>query len=239
MICREPRDGGAEEMLLDGDALANGKAFFQLGDTRHSPDHRLHRLAARRSRLGILHRAHPRHRQPAPTSPTSFPKPPASVVWTADALGFLLRAARRQSSPRATSFAIASARRRATTRSSSRTTTRSISSSLSETAVRPLRARFRCTITRPSECWLLDLATPTRSRRWSRAREPAVHYDVEHHPRSTATERSSSAPTPTAPRTSRSSSRRWRSRRARTGAISSRTGPASTCSRFMPSAPTG
>ena len=28
-------------VLLDGDALANGKPFFQLGGTRHSPDHRL------------------------------------------------------------------------------------------------------------------------------------------------------------------------------------------------------
>jgi hypothetical protein len=28
------------KLLLDGDALAHGKAFFQLGATRHSPDHR-------------------------------------------------------------------------------------------------------------------------------------------------------------------------------------------------------
>ena len=41
IACRQPRDGGAEEMLLDGDALAAGKAYFQLGATRHSPDHRL------------------------------------------------------------------------------------------------------------------------------------------------------------------------------------------------------
>ena len=30
-----------EEMLLDGDALAAGKAYFQLGAMTHSPDHRL------------------------------------------------------------------------------------------------------------------------------------------------------------------------------------------------------
>jgi oligopeptidase B len=30
-----------ERLLLDGDALAQGKAFFRLGDTEHSPDHRL------------------------------------------------------------------------------------------------------------------------------------------------------------------------------------------------------
>ena len=38
---RQPRAGGDEEVLLDGDALAAGKAYFQLGGWRHSPDHRL------------------------------------------------------------------------------------------------------------------------------------------------------------------------------------------------------
>ena len=37
----QPRDGGAEQVLLDGDALAAGKAYFQLGGMQHSPDHRL------------------------------------------------------------------------------------------------------------------------------------------------------------------------------------------------------
>src|SRR5499427_5372304 len=40
-ICREPRGGGDCEILIDGDALAAGKAFFRLGATAHSPDHRL------------------------------------------------------------------------------------------------------------------------------------------------------------------------------------------------------
>ncbi len=40
-ICREPRGGGAGEVLIDGDAIAVGKAFFRLGATAHSPDHRL------------------------------------------------------------------------------------------------------------------------------------------------------------------------------------------------------
>jgi oligopeptidase B len=39
IFCREPRDGGEETTLLDGDARAAGKAFFQFLDARHSPDH--------------------------------------------------------------------------------------------------------------------------------------------------------------------------------------------------------
>jgi oligopeptidase B len=41
LLCRELRHGGAEQLLLDGDALARGKPFFRLGATSHSADHRL------------------------------------------------------------------------------------------------------------------------------------------------------------------------------------------------------
>ncbi len=39
LVCRRPRDGGDETILLDGDALAVGNAFFSLAAARHSPDH--------------------------------------------------------------------------------------------------------------------------------------------------------------------------------------------------------
>jgi oligopeptidase B len=39
IYCRRPREGGAETVLIDGDARAQGKAFFQLAAARHSPDH--------------------------------------------------------------------------------------------------------------------------------------------------------------------------------------------------------
>src|SRR5215218_1502313 len=41
LVCREPRDGGQSEILLDGDAEAKGAAFFDLHDADHSSDHRL------------------------------------------------------------------------------------------------------------------------------------------------------------------------------------------------------
>jgi oligopeptidase B len=40
-LCRRPRGGGAEEVLLDGNKEAEGKAYWQLGAAVHSPDHRL------------------------------------------------------------------------------------------------------------------------------------------------------------------------------------------------------
>ena len=37
---RTPRDGGAEEIILDGDLEAAGKAYFRIGGGDHSADHR-------------------------------------------------------------------------------------------------------------------------------------------------------------------------------------------------------
>ncbi len=40
-FCRRPREGGEAQILLDGNALAEGKAYFQLGGAAHSNDHKL------------------------------------------------------------------------------------------------------------------------------------------------------------------------------------------------------
>jgi oligopeptidase B len=39
IYCRKPRGGGRESVLIDGDARAEGKNFFQLITARHAPDH--------------------------------------------------------------------------------------------------------------------------------------------------------------------------------------------------------
>jgi oligopeptidase B len=42
VLARRPRgDADGEEVLIDADALARGKAYFQLGHSEHSPDHQL------------------------------------------------------------------------------------------------------------------------------------------------------------------------------------------------------
>ena len=40
-IVRANRDGSDEQLILDGNVLAEGKAYFRLGGSAHSPDHRL------------------------------------------------------------------------------------------------------------------------------------------------------------------------------------------------------
>jgi oligopeptidase B len=39
LLCRVPSAGGDEQLLLDGDALAKGHAYYNLGPSRHSRDH--------------------------------------------------------------------------------------------------------------------------------------------------------------------------------------------------------
>src|SRR5207244_10374738 len=88
LLCREPRNSPhlpstqaadvkpKEQLLLDGDALAHGKAFFQLGATRHSCDHRL--LAWLADEAGSeLYTARCALSTAGPTSPISCPMYPA------------------------------------------------------------------------------------------------------------------------------------------------------------------
>jgi oligopeptidase B len=43
---RRPRGGGAEQLLIDVDAQAKGKAYYEVGAAEHSPDHALFAYAA-------------------------------------------------------------------------------------------------------------------------------------------------------------------------------------------------
>jgi oligopeptidase B len=39
LLCRTPRDGGPEEIMLDGDREGEGRPYFKLVGSAHSPDH--------------------------------------------------------------------------------------------------------------------------------------------------------------------------------------------------------
>ncbi len=41
LFCRMPRDGGVEQVLVDGNALAAPHAYFRIASVTHSPDHKL------------------------------------------------------------------------------------------------------------------------------------------------------------------------------------------------------
>ena len=99
LLCRAPRNcmhfpstqaadvKPEEQLLLDGDALAHGKAFFRLGATRHSPDHRL--LAWLADEAGSeFYTARVRVIDSGADLADVVPDASSAVVWTQDASAF-------------------------------------------------------------------------------------------------------------------------------------------------------
>ncbi len=88
LVCRIPRDGGAEQILLDGDALAAGKAFFDLGPATPTPDHR--RLAwSSDDRGSEMHLIQVRDLETGADLPDGVPNTTGEAVWTRDGAAFL------------------------------------------------------------------------------------------------------------------------------------------------------
>jgi oligopeptidase B len=87
LVCRAPRGGGADEVLLDGDALAAGKGFFQLGGIAHAPDHR--RLMWSADEAGSeLYAGRVRDLSTGADLPDLVPDVSGAAVWTADSSAF-------------------------------------------------------------------------------------------------------------------------------------------------------
>ena len=104
LICRKPRTGKddagkedlgkgnggnrREQIMLDADALASGKDFFDLGDTAHSPDHGL--LAWSADEAGSeLHTIRVRDLASSEDLPDAIPDTTGDIVWAGDSRSFL------------------------------------------------------------------------------------------------------------------------------------------------------
>jgi oligopeptidase B len=80
---REKRSGGGEEILLDGNALAAGRAYFRIGGTAHSPDHRL--LAWSHDDAGSeFYALSVRNLETGADLADTIPDTGGSAVWSAD-----------------------------------------------------------------------------------------------------------------------------------------------------------
>ncbi|MDX3809240.1 MAG: S9 family peptidase, partial [Bosea sp. (in: a-proteobacteria)] len=94
LICRRPRQGrgrntgkGREQIMLDADALADGKDFFDLGDTIHSPDHRL--LAWSADEAGSeLHKIRVRDLETGKDLADEVDDTTGEIVWASDSRSF-------------------------------------------------------------------------------------------------------------------------------------------------------
>ena len=87
LVCRQPRDGGPETIMLDGDQEGEGLAFFDLGGAEHSPDHRL--LAWSADIKGSEYfTIRVRDLETGAELADEVPNAPAEAVWLNDSSGF-------------------------------------------------------------------------------------------------------------------------------------------------------
>jgi oligopeptidase B len=178
-ICREPRAGGAGELLLDGDALSAGKAFFRLGMTAHSPDHRLLAWSAddKGSELFTI-----RIRDLAGMAelPDVVPQTTSEVVWTRDGGAFYyvrLDAQHRPSSVH---------RHRLGADARDDADIYAVPDGTRMVSLGRLRSGRFAVISvfdhDTSEAWLIDLDDPDAKATLVAPREPGLLYSVSHHP---------------------------------------------------------
>jgi oligopeptidase B len=205
LLCRQPSDGGPEEMLLDGDALAKGLAYFQLGGGRHSPDHKL--LAWSADDAGSEYfKVRVRDLASGSDIADIVPDTTGSVVWTADARAFFY--VRRDEEHRPTRVFL---HKLGTPVEADRLVYDEPDKGFF-IGVSELQANRYAAISggdhETSEVHLLDLNNPDLPPRLVAARKEGERYDVEHHPDLGGERCLSFIRMPTAPRTSRSCWRR-------------------------------
>ncbi len=179
LLCREPRHGGAEQLLIDADALASGKAFFRLGATRHSPDHRL--LAWLADEAGSeLYTARIRVMDTGADLADTVPDATGAVVWTQDCSAFYYVRLDQDHRP-----AGVFRHRLGTPVTADERVFEEADQGLFISVGQHASGFFGDISAHDhetSEVRLIDLATPAAEPRLVAAREAGVQYEVEHHP---------------------------------------------------------
>src|SRR5215470_8672564 len=179
LICRERSGSDAEQVLIDGDALAHGKAFFQLGATRHSPDHT--KLAWSADEAGSeFFTLRVRDLETLTDLADIVPDVSGSVVWTIDGSAFYYVRLDQQHRP------LRVFRHRLGTLAADDVLVYAASEPGFFVSVSQVQSgRFAEIALRDhatSESLLLDLAVADAAPTLIAARESDIRYDVEHHP---------------------------------------------------------
>lgn len=178
-ICREPRGGGVGEVLIDGDVLAAGKAFFRLGATVHSPDHRL--LAWSADETGAeLFTVRVRDLAGMADLPDIVPETAGELVWTQDCSAFYYVRLDSQHRPASVH------RHRIGTDVTEDADIYAVTDGGRFVSLSRLQSgRFAAISVHDhdtSEAWLVDLFDPGAKPMLVAPREPDMRYEVEHHP---------------------------------------------------------
>jgi oligopeptidase B len=178
LACRQPREGGTETMLLDGDKEAEGHPFFDLGAAAHSPDHRLMAWSAdiKGSEFFTIR---VRDLDTGTDRDESVPRTSGSVVWMGDSSGFYyvelddnhrpVRVKRHRLGDEPDADAVVYEEKDS-----------GFFVKVSETQSGAF-VLVEASDHETSEVYLLDRHDPTARPRLVEARTPQLQYDVEHH----------------------------------------------------------
>jgi oligopeptidase B len=179
IFCREAREGGPEQVLVDGDALATGKAYFQLGAMSQSPDHKLLAWSAddKGSEMDTLY---VRDLGTGKELADQVPDVSGSPIWTADSSAFYYIRLDENHRPSRVY------RHRIGASSSDDTLIYEEPDERFFVGLGQTQSRRFADISvhdhETSETWLIDLAAADAKPWLVAAREQSVQYDVEHHP---------------------------------------------------------
>jgi oligopeptidase B len=191
LLCREPSnsprllstpaaDGKPQEqLLLDGDALAHGKAFFRLGATQHSSDHRL--LAWLADEAGSeLYTARVRVIDNGTDLADVVPDASGAVIWTQNASAFYYVRLDQNHRPAGVFRHELGTPVAADVRIFTEADPGFFISIDRHSSGRfgDISAHDHET----SEAWLIDLSAPDAEPTLIAARQSGVQYEVEHHP---------------------------------------------------------
>ncbi|RAI39713.1 S9 family peptidase [Rhodoplanes roseus] len=179
LYCRIPRDGGPEEILLDGDALGAGKAFFHLGGTDHSPDHRLLAWSAD-DRGSEFFTVRVRDLATGEDLADVVPEVSGGVIWASDARAFYYVRLDEQHRP-----SKVFRHRLGTPAEADEEVFRSDDPGFF-VSLSPMQSQRFVEISvhdhESSAAWLLDLEAPDATPVLIAPHEPSLQYDAEHHP---------------------------------------------------------
>jgi oligopeptidase B len=176
LVCRKLFAGGGEQILLDGNRLAEGKDYFSLGDAVHSPDHRLIAYSCD-ERGNELHRIYWRDLDGGGVGADVVEHSDGVIVWTADSRAFLYT--RMDEDFRSAEVYLHEL-------GADPESDRLIFAEKDPAwfvHLRAARSRRAAVIKISdhdcSECWLVDLADPAAPPRLVQPRRPGLRYDVE------------------------------------------------------------
>ena len=178
LSCREPRGGGEETILLDGDREGDGLAYFDLGDAVHSPDHA--RLAWSADIAGSeLYTIRVRDLATGEDLPDTVAGATGDIVWCGDSSSFYYVEVDENHRPvRVRRHRLGTSQAEDALVYEERDPGWFVNIDLTQSDAFVVVA---ASDHETSESWLLDRADPEARPRLVAPRRPLVLYDVEHH----------------------------------------------------------